>query len=696
MVNDNYSHVVSRNYTNQNEVSDAGLPKSGFDNSYQSHFTGVIGRLHVASYQHVMPGTKYRGNNSISPTFEQSKTPIMPDFMQREHDFFVADFSVNRDFRDIMTANASNGYNSSLTIGAFSLPSALISLSNYDTYFGQLLTSIRGAHVSSPANVAAIGGIYASSSTFSAFKSNVLSSTTLSNLGAVYLTKTLQDLIDQIKAVMSNMSYPTTVADARTQLLAIAKPYLDFWVGQGSLLDALGYPYVSHNNLKRYIDGSIPSVTSVPSANYAAHFLFYGTETTTPEPLFSDMSLRKYQAIWIAFYRNVQIQPLNGSTYLDYHKWDNSLSLGVVPASPVTFTPWHVMLFVTRVCPWSEDLFTSAQLDDIMRHVYLPTTNSDPDVRYSGSTNVEYPDIIDGNRFMTVQNISYQDAKGQNRSVSLPIPSILNRALSGLNYQDPDDSVAFAFDLFSLKRAQMLERFLKRGHYYGTDEYRDIIKGQYGVDISDLRLNRPHFLGGAISKVGKQQNISQSGQTGIEGSGSFGQRLAIAGGDNSSVSGDTYTDFAEEWGSVFCLYSIIPQVQYDPLCIQNTQIYVTDFPVPVLSQNFETVIPTMALNRSGWYPSQLRDFGHAPSGYQYRSRVNEVHGKFLDEYSTYLATRFFGTTNETSPKLNSTFLECHPILECFVSQVLLDGQFYAFGNHNFYTEAPLAAPVEVI
>ena len=371
MVNDNYSKVVSRNYTNQAEVSDAGLPKSGFDNSYQSHFTGVVGRLIVAAYQHVMPGTKYRGNNSITPTMEQVTTPIAPDFLQRDHNFFIPDFSVNRDFRDIMTANVGNNYNPQLTIGAFSPAAALAGLVAYDSAFTNLFASIRGAHVTTPANVAAITGIYASSSAFNSFKANPIASGTLSALESVYLRRTLEDLSVQIKSIMSSMSYPTTVADARSQLYSIAKAYLDFWVGEGSLLDQLGYPYVSHRNLYAYISGGISGVSAVPSVASASRFMFYASESVTTEPLFSDTALRKYQAIWVAFYRNVQIQKLDSNGYLDYHKWSNSLSLGTNPASPVTFTPWHVMQFVTRVCPWSEDLFTSAQLDDIMRHVYL-------------------------------------------------------------------------------------------------------------------------------------------------------------------------------------------------------------------------------------------------------------------------------------------------------------------------------------
>ena len=313
-------------------------------------------------------------------------------------------------------------------------------------------------------------------------------------------------------------------------------------MGQGSLMEALGYPYITHRNLNYIL-----SPGSVMNASQLANWLLSHTNSTSATPYYSDSALRKYHAIWIAFYRNVQIQPL--TTTLDYHKWDNSFTLGTNLATPITMTQWMVMMLMTRICPWSEDMFTSAQLDDIMRHIYMPVlenTATNVKIDNTGASSVEYPIQAEATRFMTVQNISYQQANGTNSVVKLPIPSILNRALSNLNYGNPDQDTLM-FDLFSLKRAHMLERFLKRGHYFGTDEYRDIIKGQYGVDISDLRLNRPHFLGGSTSMIDKQQHISTAGQTAEEASAdksktTFGQRLVTATGD---CSGDTFTDFAE-------------------------------------------------------------------------------------------------------------------------------------------------------
>lgn len=695
MYSDNYSKVVSRNYTQESQVSDAGLPKSGNDLSYRSKGTGVIGRLIPYHYQDLIPGSKFQGKNSIHVTLEQMSTPIAPDMLLRTHQFLVHDFSVNRDFRDIMTANPTNNYNKDEVIGAFK-PSTIV-YSLLKTLYPELLTSLLAA--SNPS--ATLANLQVGIMTSGNYNLSTITKTAarISEYPNIYISGVLTDLQNQVDSrlirVNGTLSVPNTIQGIRDNLYSIALVIIDFWFGHDSLFDMFGYPYISHDALFNVCQGKI-SYSSI-ELNLIKYLLYFSSSVA--EPFMSDSKLRKYHAIWIEFYRNVQIQKI--SSVLNYHKWDNSMTLGT-GTTAVKPTEWQLLLLIKRICPWNEDTFTSAQLDDIMRRIYMPvvidgTTDNTGSVTISGSTPIEdnsLPDSITGmSRFMTLQSISYQDSKGVSRTVQLPIPSILNRSISQLSYANSDSSSVQGFDLFSLKRAQMLERFLKRNHYFGDDEYRDIIKGQYGVDISDLRLNRPQFLGGDTLLMELDQHISTAGETGSAGSGTFGERVVT--GDNKLV-GNTFTDFTEEWGTVISLFSIIPDVQYDPLCVQNTQVYVSDFPVPVLCQNFEAVIPSMALARNKLFDSSYRDFGHAPSAYQYRSRVNEVHGKFLDEYSDYTCARFFSNSSDTAPKLNSQFLECRPYLGFFVDKILLDGQFWYVADHEFYVESPLPAPVEVI
>lgn len=682
MVNDNYSKVVSRNYTDQNQVSDAGLPRSGQDMSYTSDSSGVIGRLIPCGYQHLMPGSKYSGSTQINLQLDQMTTPLAPNMLLRVHNFFVPYFCVNKDFRDIMTANPSNNFNKNKSIGAFN-PVSLASIfgnkffPNWITLFqviGNPSSNLSSLKPLIPSNVTDVVPITLSDN----------------NAASVYVTGAIADLRAQVQSRMIDDVVDDTPSVVRQYLYSVYSPVIHFFFGEGSLLDEFGYPYISDTILRSFfLNGNSIFSTALPNLQDYFSYLFYNHAYSDAFPFFNDFALRAYHAVWIEFYRNVQLQKLTDD--LDYHNWDNTYSL-----NDGNNYYWMLFMLTKHICPWNEDLFTSAQTDDIMRRVFMPVVSSAP-YATEGSTNIEYnKDNTAVSRFLTLQQISYLDDKGVNKNVTLPVPSILNSSIHALTY-DTELSNGSGFDLFSLKRAQMLERFLKRGHYFGSDEYRDIIKGQYGVDISDLRINRPQFLGGDTSFIQLNQHVSTAGSTPTQeigqDSGSFGQRIVTG---NGQVTGNTFTDFSEEWGIVITMFSIIPDVQYDPLCVQNTQIRVQDYPIPVLCQNFEAVIPTMALSRNTYYDPSNQDFGHAPSAYQYRSRVNEVHGRFLDEFSDYTCARFFGNSEETTPKLNSSFLECRPYLGCFVNKILLDGQFIYTANHQFFVENPLPAPVEVI
>lgn len=685
MFNDNYSKVVSRNYTSQNQVQDAGLPSSGQDLGYRTKSSGVIGRLIPVSYQHLMPGSKFSGKSVVAPTLDQMSTPIAPDMLLRIHNFSVPYFAVNKDFRDIMTTNPGNDFNKDFTIGYFD---PLVIFKKVMLLFPSLSASLIAASNSSATVAQLKTGIFIESNY--SLSSIVPSSSWMNNYKDIYVDGAFQDLKNQVASRMVSYSSLTTAALIRENLYSIAQPIIDFFFGEHSLFDNLGYSYVSHDQLSNLCLKGLSSSSTVVWDRILAYLMFSSPVQLNPPSLyFNDTALRCYQAVWIDFYRNVQIQKKVGDV-LDYHKWDNQMSLNNNPNQAPS--AWQMQLLITRICPWNEDLFTSAQLDDIMRHIYMPITESlDGVVAFGPSSTSENSSVIPGARWITSQQLSYQDSNGVSRSVILPIPTLLNRALNNITDTDPTADT-FGFDLFSMKRAQMLERFLKRGHYFGNDEYRDIIKGRYGVDVSDLRLNRPHFLGGATSMMQLDQHISSAGETGIVGSGSFGQRVVTG---NGHLEGNTFTDFSEEWAMTLSLFSIIPDVQYDPLCIQNTQIFPQDFPDPILCENFEAIIPTQALARN-YYFSSGQSFGHAPSAYQYRQRVNEVHGRFLDEFSGYTAARFFGNSDETTPRLNSLFLECRPYLGFFVNTILLDGQFWFVNDNEFYVENPLPAPVEVI
>lgn len=247
-------------------------------------------------------------------------------------------------------------------------------------------------------------------------------------------------------------------------------------------------------------------------------------------------------------------------------------------------------------------------------------------------------------------------------------------------------------ELFSLRKAQMLENFLKR-IYYGGDEYRDRMLSLYGARIEDYRINRPKWLSSSLTSLQKKQEVANTGSA--PGSAStmqaMGTRLATATIDSSN--GDGYTDFCPEFGIIISITSLMPRASYDCGCYQNLQTTYTDFPIPQFANQMEECISNFEISRNGSFSTP---FGYAPYGHAYRYRVDEVHGDFLDTKYDYLFSRFFGADDSTSSKLNYYFLHCRPALPMFVDTVLLNGQFYGSVKNNFLVERTLPTPVETI
>lgn len=125
----------------------------------------------------------------------------------------------------------------------------------------------------------------------------------------------------------------------------------------------------------------------------------------------------------------------------------------------------------------------------------------------------------------------------------------------------------------------------------------------------------------------------------------------------------------------------------------------TDFPLPEFAANNDEFGRNLEIAVSGLAPSpfDIAQFGHYPYAHAWRSRVDEVHGSFLDDRQDYTFRRFFGMDEQgKSPTLNYRFISCIPNLGMFVDKVRLSGQGYYTADHHFYVERVLPTPVEEI
>lgn len=664
---------ISRQNVNNSQVKAQDFPKSGFDLSYKSRADFVLGELHVSGYQHIMPADKMSGSTDIKYTFNRLVVPEISDVEVGQYNFYVPYRSIDTSFIKGIVPTELNRMSYSWRTPQFSL--------------GEFITPLFNRFIFSP--IVPDAPLY---STIEAWR----------NSGSTGL-----DIYSVLMALI-----PYTDAYQATYNYGFAKSLRDYWLnavnnhsgnipwsrdnlfvflcdlliplfGRNSLFDTLGYTYLRTydirqlaNRMQGQADDMINFISVVPQNEYA---------------------IRAYYAIWYEHFRDPFLQKRT----VDLPDWRDfgSQSLGIYGSDTIeTYFLKLFTFFTPRFRSWTKDMFVGAMPDDMSRHVFAPIfSDSSADIESLGDSfnylNAENPDTASGVN-AAIYNLDFLDPlTGMRKSVLCPLPKAVNDSLSTLDSNLFSNS-AFHLDLRDLRKSQMLERYLKRNFYFG-DEYQDRMLAHYGSVISDNSIRRPHLLSSSVSAVNPRQEISTAGTEGTP----VGTRTATAA---DSAHGDSFTFFAEEFGIMITILCVRPIAQYAGICPQNLLSMQTDFPLPEFANNNDEFGRVMEIALSGVVddsrtPSNYYQFGHYPYAHAYRSRVDEVHGSFLDDKQDYTFRRFFGLDSaESTPKLNSNFITCLPNLGMFADTVRLDGQGYYTADHHFYVERVLPTPVEEI
>lgn len=657
------NHSVSRSNANESLVSAQDFPKSGFDFGYKSYQDYCLGRLHVSGYQHTMPGDKFNGVNGGNFLFNRIVTPVMSDVVVSQQNFFLPYRAVDRTYEDAFAPNKNNSMSADWHAPGFTLRELVERF--VDTFdFDGYINSIFG---DSDVSEESYNGIR------DMFINKNIGTAAINCFANHYLLDWLDDYY--ARAISILVPYTSSPSDGYYRLLLLDAIFTPFF-GENSLLDLLGYNYLRRKDLLILASNSNISDLS--------DFV-----NSLDDTFLNEYAIRIYYAIWYEHYRDINLEPVSPTL----PKWKDFGSSSVIMDEN-----WPML--VCRIRSWAPDMFVSAQPDDICRHVFAPIFNNSSDVEIlEDNKNYLLAESRSGEHGYSERNIistslTYRDVStGTNKSIVCPIPASVNDSLAALSNTLEVESLGM--DLLTLRRAQMLEKYLKRNFYFG-DEYKDRMLAHYGSRVSDMRINRPELLSSSLDSVQVSQEVSSVG-TSEMAAGEFSASATAKSGN------DGYSFFAEEFGMVINIISFMPKAQYSGVCPQNLLYKQIDFPLPEFANQNEELGRVMEVASSGLrkfdspIPLTTGTFGHYPYAHGYRSRVDEVHGSYLSDRQNFTFRRFFGMDSDTSvPKLNYQFIHCRPNLGMFVNQILLDGQCYGFVNHEFYVERVLPTPVEQI
>lgn len=662
------------------KVEDVGFSKSGFNLSYTSYNDLILGRVHCLGRHVTMPGDKFSGSNSGQFTLNEVTTPILSPLNVSSFNFYIPYRALDRSFEEAFAPTKNNQMSSAWVAPSFTLQTLVrkileglnggLGLDDGSHQFRDDIFSVLGAPASPSMSAAQVTAYNSVFNHVVAAYSGQLSNPMSKMMNDVYILDQLADFNDYI-APFKTVSTSTALRTAKIQMYLML---FKIWIGESSLLDELGYSYLRLADIYHLADASL-TLTDAQS--------FYDLFDDIPQ---NEYALRAYTCIWVEWLRQVDLEPMN-----DKLKWKDWSSSPVVKD--------NLWMLLHRQRAWRPDMFIQASPDDICRHIFAPIIKSFDEIVSGISEPYNYLDAqsFTGDEHdmpgVNSYSLRYYDPLTHNtKSVVCPVPSVISDALTD---DDSNSYSSFGLDLFNLRQAQNAERYLKRNFYFNADEYQSYIMAQYETTVRDLRVNRPELLGASLNNVDYAQQIANVSTDATQA----GTRTATG---QVNIGGDHFNFFAEEFGIVLNLVTVVPDAMYAGLDPHHLHSKMVDWPIPVFSANNEEFgraieIATNGLAKKSVDSKLIYCFGHYPYAHAWRSRTNEVHGSFLSSRQNYTFRRFFDLdSNETTPQLNYQFVHCFPTLAMFANQIRLDGQMYGYMTHNFYVERVLPTPPEVI
>ena len=714
---------ITRSTVNEQQYSAPEFPKSGFPLSYRRYSSYMLGRLHVAGFHWTMPGDKISGKTQGSCTFHRIVTPMVSPVNAMQYNIYLPLRPLDRSFKKGITPTKNNAMSSNWTMPLF----------NTRYLVDQILRAYFGANPTGNLPdfwndffIELFPGLN-SSTTLADWWSNTGSSTfdgysnltnflygepntndrgvvgelifQLTSDGTIlatmadklYLRDALLDIAESITSKLGSSSNPLSgsllISDFINLFLStILTPF----VGRYSYYGEFKYEFLRPFDFYRLTHGL--------SFTFNSYSAFLSALSDTPQ---NEYAIRAMYAVWYELFRNVDLEP-DGGNLPDWQEW-SSTSIFDMSAGG------NLLYLLYRIRPWENDMFVSAQIDDLSRHVYAPIIAS------SGADGVAYHALesnnldtqrndnftpesdattVSSNRKPSIYTLGYVDQNtGQSSAVVCPVPSNINDVLSSIDHQFTD---VYGLDLNTLRQSQMLEKYLKRNYLFG-DEYQDRMLAHYNSRVSDMRINKPEILSRSMDGYDMGQEVSNVSTDETK----VGDRTATA---TINVNGEEFTTFCEEFGIVISLVCFMPRAMYDGICPQNYLSKQVHLPLPEFATNNEEFGRKLEIAGSGLVSGYLDSsqdnkymFGRYPAYHAWRSRVDEVGGEFLDEMQDSTFRRFFGMFSEdTTPKLNYFFIHCRPNLNMFADNIAYDTQLYGDLVNECFVERVLPTPVEVI
>ena len=517
------SKKITRSTVNEQQYSAPEFPTSGFPLSYRRYFSAMLGRIHVGGFHYVMPGDKISGKttgNNI--TFKRIVTSIVSPVNAMQYNIYIPFRPLDRSFQKGFVPTKLNAMSANWSMPTVTTRYLVdqIMRAYFNIAYNATITDINGLLQSVDAAITNHGAnatlqdlcneynetldnVLYSLSTIGLVKNpldNLMKSgSILTNMAdQMYMRDALLDIAESITAKLGSSEYPLSGSMLLVDFLNLYfSTLLTPFVGRYSYFAEFKYEFLRPFDFYRISRG----LTNSQYPNNYTDFL--GLFSDTPQ---NEYALRAMYGIWYELFRNIDLEPVS-NTLPDWREW-SSTSIFDMSAGG------NLLYLIYRIRPWEKDMFISAQIDDLSRHVYAPifgVTETDTAGHiqsinnFDTNNNVDPADSFSGGSKPSIYGLTYRDQLTDTpQTINCPVPANINDVLSSLDNSFVD---VYGLDLNTLRQSQMLEKYLKRNYLFG-DEYQDRFLAHYNSRISDARINRPEILSQSLDEYDLKQEVS--------------------------------------------------------------------------------------------------------------------------------------------------------------------------------------------
>lgn len=411
------------------------------------------------------------------------------------------------------------------------------------------------------------------------------------------------------------------------------------------LFNYLGYGNFKEDNVFLFDESSDPSDLTI-------------IKNTTPYRWTGPVSifpLLAYQKIYNDYFRNSQWE--NSSPFC----WNVDYSEGGLlhlPVGSASADYWNnSTMFDLRYCNWNKDMFMGvlpeSQYGDPAMVLSEATSNVTGTVPQRSATISPLP--IQGNinisggsatsmRNLGIKrgsdgNIYMVDAEGN------PVNGVSSDTMTNLrtrtaSYNIPSqeftvhmENLNTSFSILALRQQEFLQRW-KEVAQSGSQDYKDQMYKQFGVEVPDVLSNLCTYIGGTATNL----DISEVVNTNLSGDDSqasiFGKGVGVGEGKE--------TFFAKEHGIIMCVYHALPLLDYSISGIDKQLLHTSamDYAIPAFDKIGYEELPVFCFsnNSSVSFPGNTPPMlGYVPRYVEYKTSVDRVVGDFINTLPDWVA-----------------------------------------------------------